>query len=182
MKKVVNTFFAITVVFLLLGGVTVQAQKIDFEDKNIGDTYAHIGWSASDITAEVADDPLATGNNVLKCTINNYNAAPVLEVTLPAGKTLADYGTFKFKGYFAQGDVGWKDIVVEAYQTMPTGQFGNVAGNAIGKWNRAKGGSTAWEDISIGITGSASLTGTIYLAFGINCAGTGNIGGTGVTT
>jgi len=182
MKKVVNTFFAITVVFLLLGGVTVQAQKIDFEDKTIGDTYAHIGWSASDITAEVADDPLATGNNVLKCTINNYNAAPVLEVTLPAGKTLADYGTFKFKGYFAQGDVGWKDIVVEAYQTMPTGQFGNVAGNAIGKWNRAKGGSTAWEDISIGITGSASLTGTIYLAFGINCNGTGDIGGTGVTT
>ena len=182
MKKVVNTFFAITVVFLLLGGVTVQAQKIDFEDKNIGDTYTHIGWSATDITAEVAADPLSAGNKVLKCTVHNYNAAPVLAVTLPAGKTLADYSTFKFKGYFAQGDVGWKDIVVEAYQTMPTGQFGNVAGNAIGKWNRAKGGSTAWEDISIGITGSASLTGTIYLAFGINCNGTGDIGGTGVPT
>jgi len=66
MKKVVNTFLAIATVFLLLGGVTVQAQKIDFEDKNIGDTYTHIGWSATDITAEVAADPLSEGNKVLK--------------------------------------------------------------------------------------------------------------------
>ncbi|HPC37059.1 MAG TPA: hypothetical protein PLO79_10650, partial [Candidatus Marinimicrobia bacterium] len=162
--------------------MTVQAQLINFEDKDIGYTFPHIGWSPNDITAEVADDPLATGNKVLKCTVNNYNAAPVLEVTLPAGKTLADYGTFKFKGYFAQGDVGWKDIIVEAYQTMPTGQAYNNAANKIGSWNRAKGGSTAWEDITISITGSSSLTGTIYLAFGINCAGKGDIGGSQVTT
>jgi len=180
MKKVLNTFLAIATVFLLLGGVTVQAQLIDFEDKTIGDPIAAIGWG--EMVAEIAVDPLAAGNKVLKFTPNNYNAAPVLEVTLPAGKTLADYSTFKFKGYFAQGDVGWKDIIVEAYQTLPTGQAYKNEAAKIGSWNRAKGGSTAWEDISISISGSSSLTGTIYLAFGINCAGTGDIGGSGLTT
>ena len=180
MKKVLNTFLTIATVFLLLGGVTVQAQLIDFEDKTIGDHIAAIGWGG--MVAEIAVDPLAAGNKVLKFTPNNYNSAPVLEVTLPAGTTLADYSTFKFKGYFAQGDVGWKDIIVEAYQTLPTGQAYSNAAAKIGSWNRAKSGSTAWEDITISITGSSSLTGTIYLAFGINCAGTGDIGGSGLTT
>ncbi|MDZ7723832.1 MAG: hypothetical protein U5R06_13750 [candidate division KSB1 bacterium] len=118
MRKILHAFLAFVIV---IGLGTIQAQTLDFEDQNIGDTFGAIGWGEGDLVAEVADDPLAAGNNVLKCTVNNYNAAPVLEVTLPAGKTLADYSTFAFKGYFAQGDVGWKDIVVEANQTMPAG-------------------------------------------------------------
>ena len=43
-------------------------------------------------------------------------------------------------------------------------------------------GSSAWENISINIANSSSLHDTIYIAFGINCAGTGNVGGTGVPT
>ena len=92
-----------------------------------------------------------SANKVLQNTIHNYNAAPVLKFVLPAGKTLANYGRFTFKGYFAQGDVGYKDIVVEAYQTMPTAQFANVAANKIGSWNRAQLGSTGWENISVSI-------------------------------
>ncbi|MEJ2628336.1 MAG: hypothetical protein P8078_07260, partial [bacterium] len=131
----------------------------------------------------MADDPLASGNNVLECTVHNYNAAPVLEFTLPAGKTLADYATFTYKAYFAQGDVGWKDIIVEASQEMPTVvAYQGKLDVELGKVNRATGGSTAWEDITIDITNSSSLSGTIYVTFGINCAGTGNIGGDGVTT
>ena len=167
MRKVVNALFAIMAV-LLLSGVAVQAQVYDFEDYNIGDAINAIGWGG--MVAEVADDPLSAGNNVLKFTPGNYNAAPVLEFTLPGGKTLADYPTFKFKAYFAQGDVGWKDIVVEAYQDAPTAQAYNNAAAKIGSWNRATGASTAWEDITIDVTGSSDLTGTIYIAFGINCA------------
>ncbi|MCK9483009.1 MAG: T9SS type A sorting domain-containing protein [Candidatus Marinimicrobia bacterium] len=180
MRKEVNAFFTVLIALMVLGGVTVQAQVIDFEDMTIGDPIDAIGWGTQ--VAEVADDPVSSGNKVLKFTPNNYNSAPVLEFTLPAGKTLADYPQFKFKAYFQQGDVGWKDIKVEAYQAMPTAQFANVAENAIGTWNRASGASTAWEDITIDITGSAEMTGTVYIAFGINCAATGDQGGSGLTT
>ena len=86
MKKVVNAWFMIMTV-LLLSGMAVQAQVYDFEDYNVGDVLNAIGWGG--MVAEVADDPLASGNNVLKFTPNNYNAAPVLDFTLPNGKTLA---------------------------------------------------------------------------------------------
>ena len=167
---------------ILIAG-TLRAQNIwDFESNNIGDSFAHIGWSPTDVQAVVADDPVASGNKVLKNTIHNYNAAPVLMFVLPNGKTLADYSSFKFKGYFAQGDVGYKDIAVEAYQTMPTGQFGNNAAAQIGSWTRAKMGSTDWEDIAVDIADTSGLKDTVYLAFGINCAGTGDVGATGDTT
>ena len=74
-------------------------------------------------------------------TINNYNAAPVVRLVLPPGKTLADYSTFTFKGYFAQGDVGYKTIEVEAYQSLPTGHaFKSPDADSIGSWNRAQYG------------------------------------------
>ncbi|MBN1300471.1 MAG: carbohydrate binding domain-containing protein, partial [Melioribacteraceae bacterium] len=159
-----------------------EVVELDFENYKIGDAFGSIGWSAADLEAVAAADPLADGNYVLQCTVNNYNAAPVLEFTLPAGKTLADYTTFKFKAYFAQGDVGWKDIVVEAYQAMPTAQAYNNADVKIGSWNRASGASTAWEDITIDITNTSAISGKFYVAFGINCAGTGDQGGAGLTT
>jgi len=83
---------------------------LGFQADTIGQSLYHVGWTASDIQAVVADDPVnpGQGHNVLKCSIHNYNAAPVLQVNLPAGKTLADYSMFNFKGYFAQGDVGYR--------------------------------------------------------------------------
>ncbi len=140
-------------------------------------SFTTVGVAAAEVPIVVSP-----ANKVLRNTIHNYNAAPVLKLVLPTGKTLANYGRFTFKGYFAQGDVGYKDIVVEAYQTMPTAQFANVAANKIGSWSRAQMGSTGWEDISVSIPNSSSLHDAIYVAFGINCAGTGDVGGTGVTT
>ena len=142
---------------------------VDFEDKAIGDPIHSISWGEAE--AEVADDPLATGNKVLKFTPNNYNGAPVVSFTLPAGKTLAYYSAFQFKGYFAAGDVGWKHIIVTATQEEPTGPFEHEdsQGVKIGDFNRAQGASTEWETIEIKITNELSdLTGTIYLAFGMN--------------
>ncbi len=155
----------------------------NFESNNAGDAFAHIGWSATDISAIDTLDPLGGTNKVLKVAVNNYNAAPVLALTLPIGKTLADYNSFTFNGYFAQGDVGYKTIEVEAYQSSPTGHaFKSPDADSIGSWSRAKMGSTAWEPITIDITNTSSFSGTIYIAFGINCAGTGDVGGTGVQT
>jgi hypothetical protein len=179
MKSLVNKIMYFIVVFFFIGVGAVKAQTSvlswNFESNSTGDSLAHIGWSASDIQAVVASDPISGGNKALKNTIHNYNAAPILKFVLPAGKTLADFSSFTFKGYFAQGDVGYKDIMVEAYQQKPTAQFGNNASAKIGTWNRAQMGSTSWENITVNIPTSSSLKDTIYIAFGISCAGTVNV-------
>ncbi len=187
MKKLSYTIMYFMIVFFFFAFGTVKAQTSmvswTFGSDTLGYSFAHIGWSPTDIQAVVAQDPINSGHKVLQNTINNYNAAPVLQYILPAGKTLADFNSFTFKGYFAQGDVAYKNIIVDAYQTMPTGPFANNDSIArIGSWNRAESGSTNWENITVNISGSSSLTDTVYIAFGISCAGTGNVGGTGVTT
>ncbi len=60
---------------------------------------------------------------------------------LPAGKTLADYDSLTFKGYFQKGDVAYKVIVAEAYQTKPTGHL-SLGTDTLGFYNRAQGAST----------------------------------------
>ncbi len=177
-------YFMIVFFFFAFG--TLRAQRsllsLTFASDTLGYPFPDIGWSPSDIQSVVANDPITSGHKVLKNTIHNYNAAPVLTYTLPVGKTLADFSSFTFKGYFAQGDVGYKDIVVEAYQSMPTAQFANNASAKIGDWNRAQNGSTNWEKITVDITNTSSFGGRIYIAFGINCAGTGSVGAAGDTT
>ncbi len=177
-------YFIIGFFIVSVGTLRAQSSVVswNFESDSLGYSFAHIGWSQADVQAVVANDPLVGGNKVLKNTIHNYNAAPVLQYILPAGKTLADFDSLTFRGYFAQGDVDYKDIVVEAYQTMPTAQFGNNASAKVGDWNRAQGGSTSWENIAVNIGNSTSLHDTIYIAFGISCAGTGSVGAAGDTS
>ncbi len=166
-------YFMFAFLFMIVG--TLKAQSIlswNFESNNIGDSLAHISWGPYDIQTVVADDPVASGNKVLKNVVHNYNAAPVLMFVLPQGKTIADYDSLTFKGYFQKGDVAYKEIVAEAYQTMPTGHFLEAGTDSLGSYNRAKGASTAWENISLDITNTYSLSDTIYIALGINCAGT----------
>jgi Secretion system C-terminal sorting domain/Carbohydrate binding domain/Abnormal spindle-like microcephaly-assoc'd, ASPM-SPD-2-Hydin len=180
MKKPFFTmmYSIIVVSFFAFGTLKAQSSLLSwtFASDTLGYSFAHIGWSQADCQAVVADDPIASGHKVLQNKIHNYNAAPVLQYVLPAGKTLADFSSFTFKGYFAQGDVGYKSVVVEAYQTMPTGQFGNnSATSQIGSWARNQMGSTSWENITVDITNTSSLSDTIYIAFGINCAGKGGV-------
>ncbi len=175
---------ALLLFILMTNNLKAQSSALswDFESNNIDDSFSHIGWGPTDCQATVANDLVTSGNKVLKVEINNYNAAPVLKYVLPAGKTLADYNSFTFKGNFAQGDVGYKTIVVEAYQTMPTAQFGNNTSVQIGSWARNQMGSSSWEDITVDIPNSSTFKDTIYIAFGINCAGTGDVGGAGSKT
>lgn len=188
MKKI----YSLIVLALCVTGLSAQITE-DFESMVLGTQISTSKWAAADITAQVVTDPIPAGQgNVMELSINNYNAGPILSFTLAAGKTLADYNSLTFKGYFKQGDVGYKDIVVQAYSSAPTnGAFfdadedGTIE-NIIGKWNRAEGGSTGWESIDIAINQndaySQTLSGTVYIVFGINCSGTGDIGGTGVET
>ena len=155
----------------LFAASTITAQTtvtVDFEDRTLGDQELAIGWGGME--AVIAEDPLASGNQVLKFTPNNYNAAPAVEFTLAAGTKLSDYSKFSFQGYFAQGDVGWKDIIVYAYDETPTGPafHENTTGTQIGTWDRALGASTAWETIEIDLTAVPDFEGTVYIAFGFN--------------
>jgi endo-1,4-beta-xylanase len=169
-----------TFVFIFIVAGTLKAQSVlsyNFDGFNIGDPFDHISWSPSDIQSVVSDDPLSSGNKVLKNTVHNYNAAPVLMFVLPAGKTLADYDSLTFRGYFQKGDVGYKGIVAQVYQTKPTGHFLDT--DTLGIYNRASGVSTSLENLGIYISNTSSFSDTIYIAFGINCAGTS---GTDTTT
>jgi len=187
MKKKRNIWPVFVMCMLFLSGIALQAQVIDFEDYEIGDTLDVIGWNTGE-TAVIDTLPGEPGNKTLKFTPNNYNAAPVVKVILEEGKTLADYDSIKIKFFFKQGDVGWKDIIVEAYQDSPTAQAYNNSSVKVGSYNRSLGeASTDWEEIAFKLTNPspgylASLKDTIYLAFGINCDGTGSIGGQGVET
>lgn len=183
-NHVAGTYYFDDIAITYEGGeVETGDLLINFEDKTVGDVIPSLSWGG-DAVAVVADDPLAAGNNVLEFTPNDYNAAPVLAFTFPEGKTLADYKKFKFKGYFAQGDVGWKHIKVTVTQDEPSGPFDNEnsQGTEIGDFNRAEGASTEWETIEIDITNELTLSGTIYVAFGMSTAATGDQGGAGLTT
>ena len=185
LKEITKRFSSVskylTVFFIIIIVGTIKAQSVlsqDFESNNIGDSLAHVSWGPYDIQSAVVDDPVASGNKVLKNVVHNYNAAPVLMFVLPSGKTLADYDSLTFKGYFQKGDVAYKYILAQAYQTKPIGHH-FLDTDTLGSYNRAKGVSTAWENIGLDITNAQSLSDTIYIALGINCAGTS---GTDTTT
>ncbi|MEJ2055589.1 MAG: hypothetical protein P8X42_16870, partial [Calditrichaceae bacterium] len=175
MKKYLSVFkyLAIVAIFIFVSNLKAQESilSLNFESNDIGDSLLHVGWSPSDIQSFVADDPVSSGNNVLKNVVHNYNAAPVLMFVIPEGKTLADYDSLTFKGYFEKGDVAYKGIIAQAYQTEPTGHH-FLDTDTLGLYNRAQGVSTDWENISVDITNSSAFSDTIYVALGINCAGT----------
>ena len=166
-----TTWFADNVSLIAKPEAPMNALLIDFDSMTIGDSLARVSWGPGDIQSIIADDPVAGGNNVLKNVVHNYNAAPVLKFILPPGKKLADFTDFAFKGYFQKGDVAYKDIIAQAYQTMPTGHH-FLDTDTLGLFNRAKGVSSGWEDIHINISNGSTFSDTVYIAFGINCAGT----------
>ena len=82
--------FLFTILMIVNVSTVAQADSVlsteqDFETYSLGDLLPAIAWSPSDIESVVADDPIASGNNVLKNKVHNYNAAPVLTFVLPAG-------------------------------------------------------------------------------------------------
>ena len=168
-------------VFLLSFGVgtsRAQTTMFTFQSYTLGDTLPHLGA----VDPVVALDPVnpTSGHQVLENIDHNYGSAAILKAVLPSGKTMADYDGFKFKAYFKQGDVGYKYIILQNFSSMPTGA---AFADTLGFYNRANpNASTGWENISIPFIGSASMSDTVYLTLGINCAGTGSVGAAGDTT
>lgn len=170
---IINSNTIITVDF----AVVVIKPEEDFEGFELEASIGSMGWNAEDKVAVVVDDPLSPGNKVLKFTAKNYNAVPVIELTIPEGKTLADYSTFTFKGYFKEGDVGWKDIWVAVYTEEPSGALEPDDEEIIGSTYRDQGAGTEWEDIILDITNESDIAGKIYVAFGMSTKGTKSEGG-----
>ncbi len=95
-----------------LTGASVPSLVIDFEDKEIGDTYSIVGWSGDAMTATVAANPSGEGKS-LHAVGANWNSYPKFTVTLPEGKTLGDIQKITFDIYFSdvEGDQNtWKKI------------------------------------------------------------------------
>ncbi len=150
----------------------------NFKADSLGDSLNVMSWGSGNAAAVVVQDTInkdnAPTNHILKFINRNYNSAPFLEVVLPAGKTMADYNSFNFQLFMAQGDVSQKTFLVKATSTMPSGPFDNGADTnyTIGSYYRSsQTASTGWENISIPINGSFSMTDTVYITFGINASG-----------
>lgn len=74
----------------------------DFEANTVGDTYLSNGGTAS-----VFANPVTTSGNLnsLKVVTTGYDQLPKVNVTLPAGKTLADYDRLYFDIYLVTSSV-----------------------------------------------------------------------------
>jgi hypothetical protein len=174
MKRFTYAFIVVVTSLLFLGVVTAQAQSQlqNFEGYSIGDSVSigGVSYGPTDIKNVIVTDPLASGNKALKVTTTNYGAAPVLMFVLPAGKTLADYDSVTFKGYYQAGDLVYKTIMAEAYQTKPTGHhFTDADTNYF--YVRTQGVSTGWERISLAAKKISTFHDTVYIALGTNNSG-----------
>jgi len=72
---------------------------IDFNDKTIGQTEAMKAWYTTDGTATIAADPTNAGNKAVNIVTTNWDALLKVNITLPSGKTLANYETFSYDIY-----------------------------------------------------------------------------------
>lgn len=72
---------------------------IDFNDKTIGQTEAMKAWYTTDGTATIAADPTNAGNKAVNIVTTNWDAFLKLNITLPSGKTLANYESLMFDIY-----------------------------------------------------------------------------------
>lgn len=89
----------------------------DFQHHNAVDvelpTWARDGSEAVG-TAVTAADPTDKQNITARFTGGNYNTVHELDVTLPEGKTLANYSAIIFDLYRNQGDADYKKMRVQA--------------------------------------------------------------------
>ncbi len=157
------------------GDTTPVAVIQDFESYSVADVLLHYSYDGDTATA-VADDPITTGNNVLKVGVNTWNTGAVVTLEIPTGKTLADYTSLDFNAYYESGDLHYKDYFVFAFsETADDWDYSGtdaITETSLGTVSTADQSTLpaeAWSNISIDITDNAStLTGTVYLVLGFN--------------
>ena len=150
----------------------------NFDSLALDTPFDTLGWAPENITAVVAVDPLVATNKALKITSGNFNAGTIVKLTIPDGKTLADYNTFEYRAYFVDGDLVDKDLQVLISKDMPTEKILSDASGAAGFTHRVggtDGKSTEWETIDITLNnvpaGLDAATGDVYFLFGSNNSG-----------
>ncbi len=143
--------------------------SVIFDDMDVNTELKTIGWSA--FSAKVIPDPANPSNRILEVRPDNYNAAAVVTITIPEGKTLGDFESISYKAQWVSGDVAYKTIRAEAGTTL-SGQFGTSDAGLIGTANRGGGTTDSLAEEIIDLNGTLSdLSGTIELAIGISCSG-----------
>lgn len=83
-----------------LSGAATPSAVIDFENKEIGTTYATVAWGPTVMTASVTANPSGTGKS-LHAVGTNWNSYPRFTVSLPDGKKLGDIQKIMFDIYFS---------------------------------------------------------------------------------
>lgn len=162
--------------------------SITFEGDAVGTSYSSIGWSgsASNTTSVVTISSVTAGTglpangtsvNVLKVTPLNYNAAVLFTITIPTGKTLADYTSVSVDAYFprstlglsSDGDNYYKPLYLFAGTTISgAAQTSNAAYQST--YDTVYSDVDAWKSFTLAIdsTKGALLSGTIQIAIGLN--------------
>ncbi len=142
----------------------------DFENLPVGTGFGTMQYTSGDITAVVVEQSEVNNNHVVKVMPKNYGASAKYSITLPEGKTLADYSGIVVDVLWASGDIGSKQLRAEAGTTL-TGNF-NQTNNLIGTVSNGIGGAqTQFTKHTIPLSGDrlSTLSGTFELAIGIHC-------------
>ena len=88
----------------------------DFQNKTVGDvmnTWDYYNHDKGLGTCTIVAEPNKAENMMAKFVgVSNYNTLIEVPVTLPEGKTIADYETIKFDIYRFSNDANWKQIAV----------------------------------------------------------------------
>lgn len=160
--------------------------SIDFDSDTVGTTYEGTGWNPAHVTATVVTIASVSGlpahgssTNALKIVVSDYNAIPLMEVSLPAGKTLSDYNV-KVDAYFPRNTLGLTDSNANYYKPFLL-LAGTAITSAASETNPAYQSKidTIYDDVdtwktytlTVDATKGAALTGTFKIGMGLNRPG-----------
>ncbi len=176
MKRLIVYVQALLIALILVAtGTDAQAQTVltyDFENYDVDHEFGVTSGSGTPVN-KVVLDPLNASNKVIRFTPGGAynNSGLVLAFTLPTGRTLADYTSLTFKLLMrgSDGDVGFKDTRVGAFESPPSGSFisnsnqsYHIHSSVIG----TAGTQATYKSMSIPITNSKTFSGTVYIVIG----------------
>jgi len=151
-------FFLFMMAFAFTANTNAADFVFDFAGYEIGDNLPVFEKNnpGEDATATIAADPESGGTRE-KCVhvvTTDYDAFMELEITLPAGKTIADYGALKFDLFVASVDYKQMHIYVDGVRVYADGGY------------PAQGKANAWDAKKYSI--EATSDNPVTLAFGIS--------------
>ncbi|MCL1944009.1 MAG: T9SS type A sorting domain-containing protein [Candidatus Azobacteroides sp.] len=159
MKKLFSIFFMAA--FAFTANISAAEVVIDgLAGKNIGDALSVFSKNGDGkITVTVAADPSTAGTkgNCAHIVTTDYDAFWQLDVTLPAGKTIADYGALKFDMYTSATEYKQMNIYIDGKQFYVDAGY------------PSQGSANTWNAKSYSLEGATTTAdNTFTLALGIS--------------